>query len=769
MYDLTRLSPIDFETLARDLLQAEWGQRLEVFKAGRDQGIDLRYSRPHGTATIIQCKHYAGSGLEALRRHLTKTEIEKLRPLAPDRYVLFTSVPLSPGNKRDIRADLHPYVIDDLDIIGAGDIENLLARHPTVETNTPKLWLTSTPVMERVFHAAERLQTQLEVERIYRKLSLYVQNAAYGRALGILENEGSVIISGVPGVGKTTLADMLLLAHLEKDFEPVVIRSDMSEARKFFSSGKKQIFYFDDFLGQTMLGPRSDLVGRRQDEAILEFVELAGRTPNTRFVLTTREHLLQQAMQASERLRRENGLMKLIRCVLKVGDYPLLERGRILFNHVYFGDLRQEHKDELLADEFYLDVLQHPNFNPRLIEWMSQFRNIRHSAAGGYRATVAAVLDQPALIWQPAFENQISEAGRGILLSLYSLGGSASLPYLEEAWEPLHRHRSARYNFTSSAEDWQKALAELEGGFLSFIDGRATFVNPSVRDFFDETLCAHPEHARDLLTAAQRFRTVLGIWRLAAGDRGGRLLGYLARQPGLLEDAVERTWGLADKADRGGPAAIGVDVSKAITWEGRFLEIIRMASKTSSTRLRGIAGGFLPLTEERWKRFSPAYEEMLAALDVMEANAPFWSPFSSALRSRLIQQIADEPRSLDGFHAFAMHCERSRVPLGEIETAALQQAFDAYLKDFLDQEIGQIDDEGDLDLMDSRLSEIEAWAGRELDDERSAVQSRIQGLRDNERVDEQRPTSTWSPSPPVSKDGALTEVRNMFGALRPDA
>lgn len=89
MYDLTKLSPIDFKILACDLLEAEWGCRLEVFKAGRDQGIDLRYSRPLGAATVVQCKHYATSGLAALQRDLVKTELPKFKALAPGRYVLF--------------------------------------------------------------------------------------------------------------------------------------------------------------------------------------------------------------------------------------------------------------------------------------------------------------------------------------------------------------------------------------------------------------------------------------------------------------------------------------------------------------------------------------------------------------------------------------------------------------------------------------------------------------------------------------------------------
>lgn len=64
-YDFHQLSPHDFETLVRDLLQEEWGLLLESFKTGRDGGIDLRYAR--GAQNIIgQVKHYVRTGLPGL-------------------------------------------------------------------------------------------------------------------------------------------------------------------------------------------------------------------------------------------------------------------------------------------------------------------------------------------------------------------------------------------------------------------------------------------------------------------------------------------------------------------------------------------------------------------------------------------------------------------------------------------------------------------------------------------------------------------------------
>ena len=117
-YDFRSLSPHDFELLCRDLLQRPLGVRLESFTTGRDSGIDFRFRTPD-VNLIVQCKHYVDSGYDALRRVLKNKESQKLDALNPTRYILATSVGMTPGRKDELLEILSPCCLDTADIIGA--------------------------------------------------------------------------------------------------------------------------------------------------------------------------------------------------------------------------------------------------------------------------------------------------------------------------------------------------------------------------------------------------------------------------------------------------------------------------------------------------------------------------------------------------------------------------------------------------------------------------------------------------------------------------
>ena len=397
-YDFQHLSPHDLETLVRDLLQAEWSVVLESFKTGRDGGIDIRFARGRENL-VVQVKHYVKTGLPGLLRDLVG-EATKVAVLKPTRYILATSVPLSPANKLAI-AQIFAGALTAVDVLGQDDLNNLLERHQAVEHKHYKLWLASRAVLDRVLHSEIITQTEFQIEKVHATIRRNVQSDAYPKALDILEHNRVLIISGAPGVGKTTLANMVLYAHLERGWEPIVIRRDIAEGQKLFQRGRSQIFYFDDFMGATFLGENASGLLRNEDRAISDFIEMVRSSPNARLVLTTREHLFGQALSASERLRQAG--LDGHKIVLRIGDYTFGQKAQILYNHVYFSDLPDAYKDALLASHFYLEVVRHPKFNPRLIEWLSSFNRLWTVTPSGYQGFIRNLLQDPSEVWLHAY------------------------------------------------------------------------------------------------------------------------------------------------------------------------------------------------------------------------------------------------------------------------------------------------------------------------------------------------------------------------------
>lgn len=415
-----------------------WGVTIESFKTGRDGGVDLRYAAGP-SKTVVQIKHYLKTGLAGLLRDLKK-EAAKVRRLQPSRYVLVTSIPLSAVNKDEIVKLIGAKFLKPTDVLGQEDLNNLLSQHSKVEGHHYKLWLASRAVLDRVIHNAALTRSEFKAREVHEEARRYVPSDAYPQALKMLNDQRVVIIAGPPGVGKSTLANLLLFEYLEKGYQAVLMQRDIVEGEGVFQRGVAQVFYFDDFVGATFLGDRSAAETGTNDRALLNFIALVRATPTARLILTTREHIYSQAMERSERLR--NSDVDDLRVVLHMPSYSFAQKARILYNHIYFSDLPPEYQDELLLNKFYFHIIKHAKFNPRLIEWLSSFRRLRAVPFKHYRAFVENLLRDPSEIWRHAYEQEITDAGRSLLLAIFSLGGKSGGAVLKLAFSALHQEAS---------------------------------------------------------------------------------------------------------------------------------------------------------------------------------------------------------------------------------------------------------------------------------------------------------------------------------------
>ncbi len=481
-YDFKSISSYDFELLIRDLLQKELKQKLETFKPGRDSGVDIRLSVNKKNTIIVQCKHYANSKYNNLLISLRgeKVKIDKLKP---GRYIIATSLGLTPDNKNEIQEIFGDYIKEYSDIIDLDGINNLIRKYPEVEKAHYKLWMTSTEIMRLILHSSVYNRSKIDENAIEKKAKVYVQNPSYGKALKILGKNHYCIISGIPGIGKTTLAEILCLKYLSRNYEFVSISASIDDAYSLLDERSKQVFLFDDFLGSIFFEDKL------KDDALLKFIEHIETSKNKRFILTTREYILNQAFNSSEGYARA----KLKKCIIQQDEYSKRIKAQILYNHLYFSGLEDNYFNALINEKKYYAIINHPNYTPRIIEWMTNALNVRNISAEKYTDEFVNALNNPKIIWKIAFEKHLSQYSRSIIILLGLLYDTVVLD-----------------DFVALLKEWDKqsigvvewnilyknSLKELDGTFIRIEKHSSDllkFHNPSVKDFVLEYISLNSE------------------------------------------------------------------------------------------------------------------------------------------------------------------------------------------------------------------------------------------------------------------------------------
>jgi hypothetical protein len=530
MYDFATLSPTDFELLVRDLLKIEQGWRLEAFGAGKDGGVDLRCVMP-SQKVVVQCKHYAGSSFADLRA-AARREVAKMQKEKPDRYLFVTSQALSRTQKDTLVLDLAPWVSNPADILMQVDLNEMLARNPDVERAHFKLWLGSSAVLETIVHSGLWARSEALLEDISDRVRLYVRSPAFDRALKRLNESNVVVITGSPGVGKSLLAEMLVLEHWHKGWQVIQVSSDINEAWELIQPKRHQIFLYDDFLGETDISERS---AKNEDSRIVRFMQRVSQDETKRLVMTTRSQVLRQATFRRDTLRR--GDFSVNECVVDVAEYGDLDKARILYNHLYFSHLERDVVRDFVLRKCYWQVISHPNLSPRIIE---QVVRRRYAVAEDLADALMLVLDRPVELWGTMFFTVLSEVARRIVLSLVMFGPAPP--------DDVVRAASLK---DASPMDYRQALKALEGTFVSIVkrtyDARSSisYANPSVRDFVLATLDDEPDYAFRLIADASDLYQVRNVLKYATSRVNGQFkfarlaAAVRARQATIFEKTIE--------------------------------------------------------------------------------------------------------------------------------------------------------------------------------------------------------------------------------------
>ncbi|MGE7825057.1 restriction endonuclease [Paenibacillus sp. NPDC093718] len=486
------LEPLEFEKLICDIVQVREGYFVEMYKEGRDSGIDGSYIF-HGKKTVIQAKRYK-QNFKQLYNSLKDIELPKVRKLKPDRYILGVSITFQPGEKEQIIELFEGFITSTNDILSKIDINRLLEEpnYKWVELAHPKLWLPSINVFQKFLkestHRALYKESAEELKEALKASNTFAPTRIYREALQRWSHNHVIVISGEPGVGKTTIAYLLALAYLQPDdLDGFIWAYSIKDVYNMLEDDKKQVIILDDFWGSIFHNEST----RRNDEnqlnkLIQRIIDFGG---NKRLILTTREYVLRQGLQRQPMLKEK---LEQYALICTVEEYSNIEKASILFQHLYSSNLHYEYVTYLFQN--CSRIINHENYNPRVLALYLNKVPDKESAPEDYFIDLCDYFDNPGAFWEDIFLELSQEAQIVAMLLLIS-----STPmYLEDM-----KCCYAKYIDTSTnrmgIKKLSDSISELERTMIkSFYSDEEDevllkFSMPSVQDFLYSYIEEHTE------------------------------------------------------------------------------------------------------------------------------------------------------------------------------------------------------------------------------------------------------------------------------------
>lgn len=475
------LEPLEFEKLVCDVVQVREGLFVEMYREGRDLGIDGSYIN-HGKKTIIQVKRC--KDFNQLFYKLKNSELPKVRKLKPDRYILGVSFDFQPGQKEQIIESFKKYIKNNNDILSRTDINRLLEEpnYHWVESAHPKLWLPSINVFEKLLlksiHRSLYRESAEELKEAIKASTKFAPTQIYREALQKWSQNHVIIISGEPGVGKTTLAYLLALAYLQpEDLDGFIWGNSIEDIYNMLEDDRKQVIILDDFWGSIF---HNENTSRKDESRLIKLIQrIIDYGENKRLILTTREYILRQGLQKQPMLKETLEQYAMI-CTME--KYNNAEKANILFQHLYASNLKHEHVTYLFHN--CGQIINHANYNPRVLALYLNKEPDKETSAEECFFELCDYFDNPGAFWEDIFLELSQEAQIVALLLLIS-STPMNLEDMKRCYAQYIATRSNRMGIKKLSD----SISELEKTMIkSFYSDEEDeillkFNMPSVQDF----------------------------------------------------------------------------------------------------------------------------------------------------------------------------------------------------------------------------------------------------------------------------------------------
>lgn len=489
MFNFSNLNDVEFEYLCKDVMSKMLNVKLQRFGIGRDGGIDLT-DDAYKKDIIIQVKHYIKTDVYGLINSLKK-EVEKVKSNNPKQYYICCSKELTPQNKQDIYAMFSGYMASTDNIISIVEISDFLeqAENTDILHKHFKLWIESTNILTDIFTKDICIDSDILLSDINDSVGLFVKTSAYDDAISCLQKNNVLIIIGNPGVGKTMTSKMLVLSYASSGYR---IRyttdgTDLAALKKSLSQSPdvKEVILLDDCFGQAYFSMKET-----QENELLALIKYVKLNQNKLLIMNSRVTIYQEASERNSNLIKSFNRKEYKAFILDMNNISVIEKAKIFYNHLFFYEVPKEYRENIKKNKSYLKIVNHTNYNPRIMEFVVMAKQIDSIDPTKYSDFIIECLENPEQIWKNEYERRLANTDRILMTTLYSLTNT-TVPI--DVVKKCYEHRLIKMqNIDLSVNHFEQSLRRLQNSMVNIVDVSGIKMlstsNPSVNDFLSVQL-----------------------------------------------------------------------------------------------------------------------------------------------------------------------------------------------------------------------------------------------------------------------------------------
>lgn len=217
--------------------------------------------------------------------------------------------------------------------------------------------------------------------------------------------------------------------------------------------------------------------------------------------MTSRTSILNKAFSVSHIFQNEE--IRDNEFLLKVANLTGVDKAKIFYNHIYHSDLHKEYIDEIYENKRYRQVVQHNNFNPRIIEFITDSRKVGDISPAEYWKYIIKSLNEPKYIWSDYFQTQTDDCVRALTYLTVFNNGRISEETLRNSYNlflkihPINFGDNSDKSFDAVRKLATKSLLnriQLEENKFEYV-----LFNPSITDFVLSTYISDNELILNIL------------------------------------------------------------------------------------------------------------------------------------------------------------------------------------------------------------------------------------------------------------------------------